>query len=239
MARQGSKNNSSPSQEVHRVSVTPTISPITVVIIDDNSAYRTSVVACLNANEQFQCIGSFATADSAVQALQTHIPNIILMDIHLSEESSMSGIECTEHIVRQGYATAIIMLSSDNHERTIIDAFVAGAQGFIYKSGTPEEIYQAIRTVHEGESYISPQIAHKVIKQLQSMFAPTHLYVHSRDLSERELSILQAMAKGYTYKQVASLLFISPATVRTHLSNIYAKLGVSSKQEALAKMFKL
>lgn len=239
MARKVEKrDNVSPSQETDRALLTPMLSPITVVIIDDHSAYRASVVACLDANEQFQCIGSFATTDSAVQALQTHVPHIVLMDIHLSEESSMSGIECTEHIVGQGYATAVIMLSSDNHERIIIDAFVAGARGFIYKSGTPEELYRAIRTVHEGESYISPQIAYKVIKQLQSMFAPAHT-LHSRDLSERELSILQAMAKGYTYKQVASLLFISPATVRTHLSNIYTKLGVSSKQEALAKMFKM
>lgn len=205
--------------------------PISVMIVEDSEDYRASICELLHLDPRFDCYADCATAEQALELLTARVPDIILLDIHLPH---MSGIEFLEEIAKRQYKTSVIVLSNESEEGYVIDAFAAGADGFIDKLIERDSLYNGILDVYTGGAQISPLIARKMVNRVRSMFGT----IESPQLSEREVSIIKAMAKGYTYRKVAEILFLSPQTVRTHLRNIYNKLGVTSKKQAIAKVLK-
>ncbi len=203
-----------------------------VAIIEDDVAFGDTVLACLKLDLSFK--GTlFLSAEEALEKFAFDQPDIVLVDIRLPR---MSGVECVK-LIRQTYPNVLsIVVSSVGDEQTIIEALVAGAQGYINKLNCNDELFPALYSVAEGKGYMSPDITRKVISQIQSSF-DIRLTSEAEKLSPRELLVLKSLYHGYTYEQTAERLLISFQTVRTHARNAYEKLGVSSRKEAIAKIF--
>lgn len=203
--------------------------PIRVAIVEDDARVRESLAVLVNGSEGFRCISSFATAEAALQELPADWPDVLLMDINLPE---MSGIECVSRLKALRPLLQVIMLTAYMEDEKIFKSLVAGASGYLIKRASPAEILDAIAEVHRGGSPMSSQIARRVVQYVQQSGAPAEETAH---LSKREYEILTHLAKGYQYKEIAELLSISVPTVRNHLRNIYEKLHVRSRTEAVVK----
>ncbi len=206
--------------------------PIRIAIVEDNDDYRKTMELCLHSDSRFIMEGAFASAESFLQSSILDTLDVVPMDIHLL---GISGIDCTKRLMSQYPQVAVIMLTSASQEAYIIDAFVAGAKGYLDKMVLPQDVYRVVLDVMQGGMQMSPHIARKVIERLQKMFGEPS----STDMiSDREMEILQFVARGMKYKEIAQRLYVSEKTIRTHISNMYKKLGVHSKQEAIEKVFK-
>ena len=171
-----------------------------------------------------------ADAVAQIKKQPTPFPQVLLMDIEMRK---MDGIEATQRIKSLSPEVKIVMLSVFEEEDRIFAAIRAGASGYLLKDESPERIVQAIKDVHEGRMPMSPLVAAKALDFLR--LAPKPMPAdHPEDygLSSREIEILEPLASGKTYKEIAENLFISPKTVRRHIENIYRKLAVNSKVEA-------
>jgi DNA-binding NarL/FixJ family response regulator len=205
---------------------------IRVAIVEDTVEIREGLGALINGSDGFRCIASYATAEAALRDLERQNPDVVLMDINLP---GMSGIECTREIKARQPATPIMMLTIYEDHDKIFESLKAGASGYILKKTPPAKLLESIQDLHTGGSPMSSQIARKVVGAFQHM-APSPK--DTDNLSRREQEILSYLAKGYRYKEIADTLFISIETVRTHLRNIYEKLHVRSRSEAVLKLFK-
>lgn len=159
------------------------------------------------------------------------MPDVILMDIEMRK---MDGVEATQRIKSLAPQINIIMLSIFEEEKRIFSAIRAGAAGYLLKDEQPDRIVQAIQDVHEGRMPMSPLVAAKALDFLRHATSPSTPSDQPEDfdLTPREIQILEPLSSGKTYTEIATALFISPKTVRTHIENIYRKLSVRSKVEA-------
>jgi len=154
-------------------------------------------------------------------------PEIVLMDINLP---GMDGVECVRRLKQVLPQTQIVMLTVYENTNIIFEALTAGATGYLLKRSSPDQIIEAIRDVHDGGSPMSSHIARKVVASFQKVTNPVHEY---EKLSTREYQVLDYLAKGYLYREIAEELKISYATVHTHVRHIYEKLHVRSRTEAV------
>jgi DNA-binding NarL/FixJ family response regulator len=202
---------------------------ITVSIVDDEKGLRHSIAAFINGSPGFRCVNTYGTAEVALKGLPEDKPDVVLMDINLG---GMTGIECVERLKVIVPNMQILMLTVYEDTDQIFKALEAGATGYLLKRSSPTKLLQAIREVHAGGSPMSSSIARKVVasfqKSKQTGEKPTHL-------SPREEMVLNCLAKGLTYKQIADQLDISIDTIRTYLRRVYEKLHVQSRTEAVAK----
>jgi len=205
--------------------------PINISIVEDTKDIREGLCALINGSEGFSCKSSFSNAESALKDLIDDKPDVVLMDIGLP---GMSGIECIRKLKAKKPELQIIMLTVYEDDDHIFKALVAGASGYLLKKTPPAKLLEAIQDVFNGGSPMSSQIARKVISAFQSINKSS---VETENLSSREQEILSFLAKGFRYKEIAEKLFISIETVRTHLRNIYEKLQVHSRTEAVLKFF--
>jgi DNA-binding NarL/FixJ family response regulator len=203
--------------------------PVTVVIIEDNPELREELIALFGEFEGYSCTASFSTAEEALVRLPTIKPDVILMDINLP---GMSGIECVRTLKAKLPQTPVVMLTVYEDDASIFESLKAGAVGYLLKKTPPAKILDAIHEVHVGGSPMSNQIARRVIATFQAL---PQRAGDTGMLSSREQEILNHVARGLRYKEIADALFISTDTVRTHLRNIYRKLQVRSAAEALFK----
>jgi len=203
--------------------------PIKVAIVEDNDKIREGLSMLIDGSEGFLCSATCGSAEEALRYLPSHIPDVVLMDIHLPK---MSGIECVEKLKAQNQDLQIMMLTVYEDDENVFKSLVAGATGYILKRTPPAELLEAIREVHEGGSPMSDQIARKVVEAFQQMGKSSK---ETENLSDREKEILAYLAKGYHDKEIADKFFLSVKTVRTHLRNIYKKLHVRSRTEAVLK----
>lgn len=201
--------------------------PIKVAIVEDNEKIREGLAALIDGSEGFQCTAAYETAEEALRHLRAYNPDVVLMDIQLPK---MSGIECVARLKEQGSEAQVMMLTVYEDDDKVFKSIVAGATGYILKRTPPAELLEAIRDLHEGGSPMSDQIARKVVKAFQEMGKSSK---ETENLSEREMEILSYLAKGYQDKEIAEHFFLSIKTVRTHLRNIYQKLHVRSRTEAV------
>jgi NarL family two-component system response regulator LiaR len=205
---------------------------ITVSIVEDNEQFRDALETIITGQNEFALIGSYASAEKAIVALPENPPDILICDI------SLPGMRGTELIVRMKdklTQTQFMVCSIHDDNDTIFEALKCGASGYILKDPiTADEIVKAIRDLYNGGSPMSPFIARKVISSFQK---PTTSDVHSV-LSQREKEVLELLSKGLLYKEIAQQLGVGSETVKKHLKNIYQKLHVQNKIEALNK-FKL
>src|SRR5580692_6680716 len=203
---------------------------ITVSIVDDESQLRQSIETFINGSPGFRCLSAYGSAEAAVQGLMTERPDVVLMDIHMA---GMNGIECVERLKKLRPEIQIVMLTVYEDTEQIFKALAAGASGYLLKRLNPDKLLQAIREVHAGGSPMSGSIARKVVASFQK--AGRTGVQEPELLSPREQTVLDCLAKGLAYKQIADLLGISVPTIRTYLRRIYEKLHVQSRSEAVAR----
>jgi DNA-binding NarL/FixJ family response regulator len=203
---------------------------ITVSIVDDESNLRQSIEAFINGSPGFRCISAYGSAEAAVKGLVAERPDVVLMDIHMA---GMSGIECVERLKELQPQMQIVMLTVYEDTEQIFRALAAGASGYLLKRLNPDKLLEAIRGVHEGGSPMSHSIARKVVASFQKASGTGG--EQPAQLSPREQMVLDCLAKGLAYKQIADQLSISVPTIRTYLRRIYEKLHVQSRSEAVAR----
>lgn len=202
---------------------------ITIAIVEDNDQFRMGLETIINSQNDFLLIGSFVSAEKAMITLSNHPADIVISDI------SLPGMRGTELIIRlkdKMPRTQFMVCSIHDDNDTIFEALKCGASGYILKDPvTANEIIKAIRDLYNGGSPMSPYIARKVISSFQKPVANDE----SSALSIREKEVLELLSKGLLYKEIAERLGVTHETVKKHLKNIYQKLHVQNKIEALNK----
>lgn len=202
---------------------------ISVSIIEDDPRIRESLAVLINGAQKIRCISSYGTAEEALAQVPLTKPDVVLMDINLP---AMTGIECTRQLKQLMPKLQILMLTMYEDDDLVFQALTAGASGYLVKRTSPAELLAAIEEVHGGASPMSGKIARTVV----GYFHQLKQVIPVRDnLSRREQEILELLARGDRYKEIADTLGISFETVRSHLKNIYEKLHVHSRTEAVVK----
>ena len=204
---------------------------INVAIVEDLDEIRNALRVLINGSEGFSCQHVYANAEEALLNLPGIEPDIVLMDINLP---GRNGIECVKELVKNGTHSQFMMCTVYDDDDNIFEALRAGAAGYLLKRTSPAQILEAIRDLYEGGSPMSSEIARRVVASLQENNKPSEV---TDVLTEREKEILDYLAKGYLYKEIAACLFISIDTVKKHIHNIYEKLQVQTRTEALNKAF--
>ncbi len=204
---------------------------INISVLEDNNSIRASLISTIDGHEHFFCVADFDNPNDAVRDLPAIKPDVVLVDIHMP---GGSGIEAIRQLKKIIPATQFIIFSVFEDNENIFDALTAGATGYLTKSSSPEKIIEAIQDAHNGGSPMSSSIARKVVSTFQQKKVAEQSI---ETLTAREQEILNHLAKGFRYKEIATKMFISIETVRTHIRNIYEKLQVSSRTDALNKVF--
>lgn len=204
-----------------------------VSIIEDNQELREALALILNSSPGFVCLHSYGDAESALAGIPGDPPDVVLVDIHLP---GMSGIECVRKLKASAPSLHLMMLTIESEARQVFQALAAGASGYLVKNIPPSRLLEAIEELQQGGAPMSGQIARMVVGAFQSPRIPrTKPATETEALTPRENEILGLVAKGFQAKEVADELGISPRTVQTHIRNIYEKLHVRSRVEALAR----
>jgi DNA-binding NarL/FixJ family response regulator len=204
---------------------------ISVAVVEDDPGVRRQLVGILKRAPEVVCLGEFATAEEAVRQIPPLAPKVVFMDINLP---GMNGVRAVEQLAQSVPQTQIVMLTMHDDTETIFQSLAAGAHGYLLKPVRSAELLDAVRNVSSGGVPMTGNIARKIIQSFKEL-APAREPVEG--LSEREREVLECLAKGYLYKEVASLLGITYGTVHTHIEHIYAKLHVRSRSQAIAKFF--
>jgi DNA-binding NarL/FixJ family response regulator len=206
---------------------------ISVAIVEDNHDIRTGLMMIINQSDELECRQTFTSAEEAIRILPLACADVVLMDIDLPE---MNGIECIRILKEKCTASQFMMLTVYEDDDKIFRSLKAGASGYMLKKSSPVQLLDAIKDVSSGGSPMNAQIARKVVASFRQ--AETKKYSHHAEgLTKREVELLELLSKGFRYKDIAEKLFISTDTVRTHVRNVYLKLQVNSKIEAINKAF--
>ena len=200
-----------------------------IAIVEDNKTIRESLVRYVESAKDFKCVCVCATAEEALKQLPAHQPEVVLMDIQLPK---MSGIECTAQLKQLLPKTQVIMVTVYEDSERISSALRAGACGYLLKRCQPEELVAAVREAKLGGVPMQREIARKVIASFQQ---PATTATELADLRPSELKILELLAHGLSNKEIGSRLGLSHSTVRWHLENVFTKLHVTSRVEAVLK----
>jgi len=200
-----------------------------IAIIEDNTKYRKAVELVIGMNQDMQLVHSLANCQQMIAAFESDKPDVVLMDIDMP---GMNGIQGVWEIKKTMPEIRVIMLTVFEDEEKIFNAIKAGANGYLLKKDSPQRIVEAIEAVQRGESPMNGMIAAKVLDYFQKTKKNT---IDQSNLTERERQILQLLIKGFSYKEIASEIFISIETLNSHIKNIYRKLDVHSRSELAAK----
>jgi len=206
--------------------------PITISIVEDNDQLRGTLARVIGRAEGFRCLGQYANAEEALKDLPNVRPGVVLMDINLP---GMNGVECVRRLKQLVPETQVMMLTVYEDTENIFNALAAGASGYLLKRTPRAELLDAIREVHRGGSPMTTHIARKVVQSFQRPAAAAQL---TEDLSPREKEVLDCLAQGFLYKEIADKLGISYETVHTYIRRIYEKLQVRTRTEAVAKFLR-
>ncbi|MCX6235095.1 MAG: response regulator transcription factor [Bacteroidetes bacterium] len=203
---------------------------ISIAIIEDDEDIRESLKILIQTTEGFECAGTFADAETGLEFLTGNPADIVLMDIQLP---GMNGIECVRQLKSIHPEMQFIMCTIFQNDDSVFNALKAGATGYLLKTDDPGKIIDAIHELHAGGSPMTPQIARRVMESFKIPTVNDAIHL----LTKRETEMLGLLAKGFRYKEIADKLFISTETVRKHINNIYQKLHVQSRIEAVNKIF--
>lgn len=208
---------------------------INILLVDDQKLVRQGIQLLLETEEDLHVIGHAENGLQAVEMATKLSPDVILMDVRMPE---MDGVTATREILKSRPQQGIIILTTFDDDETIFEGLKAGARGYLLKDISSEEMADAVRTVSAGEALIQPSITRKVLSEFSRLAAsPTpEQTVHLVEpLTEREMEVLKALAKGYSNKEIAESLFITEGTVKNHVSNLIAKLEVRDRTQAVLK----
>lgn len=205
---------------------------ISVALCEDNEGFRESLLQFISDTPGFSVTASFSSAEFILETLANDIPDVVLMDIDMP---GINGIRATELIKSNYPFVHVLILTVYEDDQKIFDAILSGATGYLLKKTPPLRILEAITEVYEGGASMSASIVKKVISYFGKKEMPAQ---DAYTLSVRELSILKCLVNGDSYKMIADHCSISIGTVRSHINNIYKKLHINSKSEAVAKALK-
>ena len=205
---------------------------ITVSIVEDNEQLRGALARVINRAEGFECLSQYANAEAALEALPKERPNVVLMDINLP---GMNGVDCVRRLKQVTPEILVVMLTVYEDTENIFNALAAGASGYLLKRTKSAELLEAIQEVVRGGSPMTTHIARKVVQSFQQSSASAQ---STENLSPREQEVLDCLAKGFLYKEIAEKLGISYETVHTYIRRIYEKLQVRTRTEAVAKFLR-
>ena len=201
--------------------------PIRILIVDDHTLVRDGLNTILRRQPDFEVVGEASNGREATDLARELTPDVILMDLRMPE---MSGVEAMREIGASNPEIKIIVLTTFDTDEYIFDAVEAGAKGYLLKDTSREELFSAVRAVCRGESQIEPGVAARLISRFQEL---------SRQgpdtLSDREVEVLQLIARGSANRQIADQLLISESTVKTHVANIFSKMNVRHRTEAVTQ----
>jgi DNA-binding NarL/FixJ family response regulator len=203
---------------------------VEVAIIEDDGSIRKILTEWINRGEEFHCLATYDTAESAMAQLPKMQPAVVLVDINLP---CQTGIECVRRIKPLMPGTQFVMLTVYEDSVHIFDALKAGASGYLLKRTPYEELIASLRQVRDGGAPMTSYIARKVV---HSFYQEEPERTRADVLSPREQEVLDLLGRGYLYKEITETLNISIATVNTHVRRIYEKLHVHSRAQALAKL---
>jgi len=210
------------------------IQPIRVVLADDHAVVRKGIREFLEEEGDITVVAEASDGDQAIALVAKHQPDVAVLDIQMP---GVSGIEATRRI-KAGYPEVpVLILTAYDDDPYIFALLQAGASGYILKTANSAELVQAVRAVHRGESALDPAVTQKVVQQLTTG-RPLGAQATIETLTDREVEVLRLVAKGLTNKAIGQALGISDRTVQGHLANIYGKLHVSSRTEAVTKALK-
>jgi DNA-binding NarL/FixJ family response regulator len=204
---------------------------IRVSILDDDEEFREVLSKVLNKSDGFKCVGSYETCEQALTKIEEDLPDILLLDI---EMPGKSGIESLKEIKSIFPTVEVMMLTVYSDSEKIFQSLRNGAVGYLLKKSPTEKLLEAIREAYDGGAPFSGEVARKVLQYFQTPSGPAY----SSLLSDREKEVLDALIEGHSTKAIAEKLFVSFHTIRFHLHNIYTKLHVNSRSEAVAKAIK-
>lgn len=205
---------------------------IKVGIIEDDKDIRSGLEMLIKGSPGFECVGTFGDYDAAVKNIPKLNPDVVLTDINLPGKN---GIECVSDLKKRLPGTQFIMLTMYDNNELVFEALKKGATGYLLKRTPPAILLESIKEVHKGGSPMSMEIARMVVTSFDN--SPNQ-EIKKANLTERETEVLEYLAKGMRYKEIADALFINLETVRTHLRKIYEKLQVRSATEAVIKYLK-
>ncbi len=200
---------------------------IRVVVADDHAIIRDGVGALLALTGDIELVGEAATGAEAIQRVKDLQPNIVLMDVSMPV---MDGLEAAKRIHRECPRTKVLVLTQYEDRDWVFRMIDAGASGFISKVAASSELASAIRSVYQGDSYLSPSVAKFLVEDYQNKAVETASSSYEQ-LTERERQVLKLVAEGHSTKKIADLMFISPKTVEGHKTKLMAKLGVHDRVE--------
>ncbi len=202
---------------------------IKILIVDDHTVVRDGISAILSRQKDFIVVGEAKNGLEAVEKAQELGPEVILMDLHMPE---LDGVEAMRRIRAQDPEVKFIVLTTYDSDEYIFHAIEVGAKGYLLKDAAREELFQAVRAVHRGESLIQPGVAAKVLDRFAQLSPQT---TTTEEISQRELEVLRLMATGAANKEIAAGLSISESTVKTHVANIFQKLDVNDRTGAVTQ----
>jgi DNA-binding NarL/FixJ family response regulator len=202
------------------------------LVVDDHQVVRTGVRTALADAEDIEVVGEAASADEGVAKAASLKPDVVLMDVRLSEEDDLGGVEAARRLLSETPGTRVLMFSSYSERETVVASIMAGASGYLTKNVRHAQLVEGIRTTARGESLLDPRVAGIVVSHLRDTTAQAA--GPEAALSPREREVLALVAQGMTNRQIAEQLVISEHTARNHVASILDKLGLSSRAAAAA-----
>lgn len=196
---------------------------ISVLLVDDHLVVRSGLKALLGTQPDIAVVAEAASGEEALAAAAEHSPDVVMMDLAMG--SGMDGIEAIKRLRRARTKQAVLVFTTYDSDADIVRAVDAGAMGYLLKDAVPEEIFSAVRGAVEGRSVMSAPVASRLFQQMRN---PDEV------LTPREAELLSLLIEGLSNRELGKRLFISEATVKTHLAHIYAKLGVDTRAAAIA-----
>jgi len=201
--------------------------PIRLLVVDDHALFRSGLISLLKGMPEFQVVGEANNGREAIEAARQSKPDVVLLDVNMP---IMGGVETVKALKAAG-SYRILMLTISKNDEDLFGAVIAGADGYLLKNASPDELCKAIIQVQEGLSVLAPEVTRKVMSAIKA--DPLNLQDHG--LSSREMEVLNCLAQGMTTAQISSELFISDNTVKTHVRHIMEKLEASNRAEAVSK----
>lgn len=215
---------------------------VKIILIDDHKLFREGVKRILEFEDQFQVVAEGDDGNVAVELVEEHEPDIVLMDINMPD---VNGVEATAELINRFPDVRVIILSIHDDEHYVMHALKTGAQGYLLKEMDSNSLVEAIRVVSEGGSYLHPKVTHNLVQEYRKLAEesennegivffskPLHL------LTRRECEVLQLLAEGKSNRAVAESLEISEKTVKNHVSNILQKMNVNDRTQAVVRAIK-
>jgi DNA-binding NarL/FixJ family response regulator len=202
---------------------------IRVAIVDDHPVFRLGMVGLLGSLEGIDVVAQASSAAEAERRVDDSV-DVVLMDLHLGDDS---GIETTRALVRARPELAVLVITMDEDDESVVAAMRAGARGYLLKSASPTEVERGIRAVANGEAILGPRVAERAMATLTA--GRTAVRVPFPELSDREREVLDLVARGYDNATIARRMVLSPKTVRNHVSNVLTKLAVPDRAAAIIR----